>query len=167
MQDLFTFVREALRHLLDGAREVAVAGCARLAARDIRRLLASLDGSNEPSLTVRQHVVLVDLNPVRAVLLRDRCILLLPDGADEMLAPFLDGLLDSGSRAAVDFEFRCMEAVLVALMRALERTLAQLSNEAALATKQLHPRAANGPLERLRIIKDEAGDAVARCCCSC
>ena len=162
-QDLFGFVRDALGHLLGGAQEVA--GCARLAARDIRKLVASFDGTNEPALTVRQHVVLVNFSPVRAVVLRDRCILLLPDGADEMLAPFLDVMqAPSGheGKTTMDFEFLCLEAVLLAFLKALERALGQLSNEAAIATKQLHRRAANGPLERLRIVKDEV-----RWHCSC
>ena len=38
--------------------------------------------SNLPALIVRRHVILINFDPLRAIILRDRVLLLVPDGAD-------------------------------------------------------------------------------------
>jgi magnesium transporter len=53
--------------------------------RDMRRLFTPFSASNEPSLIVRRHVMLLNFDPLRAIILRDRLIVLVPDGADSML----------------------------------------------------------------------------------
>jgi len=55
--------------------------------RDMRRLVTPFSPSNEPQLMVRRHVMLFNFDPLRAVVLRDRLLVLLPDGAkdDSML----------------------------------------------------------------------------------
>lgn len=53
--------------------------------RDMRRLFTPFSPSNEPELIVRRHVMLLNFDPLRAIILRDRLIVLVPDGADSML----------------------------------------------------------------------------------
>lgn len=53
--------------------------------RDMRRLVTPFSASNEPQLIVRRHVVLLNFDPLRAVVLRDRLLVLVPDGADSIL----------------------------------------------------------------------------------
>ena len=53
--------------------------------RDMRRMVTPFSVSNEPALIVRRHVMLLNFDPFRAIVLRDRLLFLVPDGADEIL----------------------------------------------------------------------------------
>jgi len=53
--------------------------------RDMRRLVTPFSTSNEPELIVRRHVMLLNFDPLRAIILRDRLLTLVPDGADSLL----------------------------------------------------------------------------------
>ena len=53
--------------------------------RDMRRLVTPFSSSNAPELMVRRHVVLMNCDPLRAIVLRDRLLVLVPDGADSIL----------------------------------------------------------------------------------
>ena len=53
--------------------------------RDMRRLVAPFSSSNAPELMVRRHVILMNFDPLRAILLRDRLLILVPDGSDSIL----------------------------------------------------------------------------------
>lgn len=53
--------------------------------RDMRRLVTPFSASNEPELIVRRHVMLLNFDPLRAIILRDRLLVLVPDGADSIL----------------------------------------------------------------------------------
>ena len=52
----------------------------------MRRLVTPFSASNEPGLIVRRHVMLLNFDPMRAVILRDRLLVIVPDGADSILA---------------------------------------------------------------------------------
>jgi hypothetical protein len=54
--------------------------------RDMRRLVTHFSSSNEPDLIVRRHAMLLNFDPLRAIILHDRLLVLIPDGADSMLA---------------------------------------------------------------------------------
>ena len=53
--------------------------------RDMRRLVTPFSSSNEPELIIRRHVMLLNFDPLRSIVLRDRMLLLVPDGADSIL----------------------------------------------------------------------------------
>ena len=53
--------------------------------RDMRKLVTPFSSSNEPELIVRRHAILLNFDPLRAIILRDRAIVLVPDGADSLL----------------------------------------------------------------------------------
>lgn len=53
--------------------------------RDMRRLVTPFSSSNSPEVMVRRHVILFNCDPLRAIVLRDRLIVLVPDGADSIL----------------------------------------------------------------------------------
>ena len=53
--------------------------------RDMRKLVTPFSASNEPELIVRRHVMVLNFDPLRAIILRDRAIVLVPDGADSLL----------------------------------------------------------------------------------
>jgi magnesium transporter len=53
--------------------------------RDMRKLVTPFSASNEPELIVRRHAMLLNFDPLRAIILRDRLLVLVPDGADSIL----------------------------------------------------------------------------------
>ena len=53
--------------------------------RDFRRLVTPFSASNEPEVIVRRHVVLLNFDPLRAIILRDRLLVFVPPGADSVL----------------------------------------------------------------------------------
>lgn len=53
--------------------------------RDLRRLEYEFTPQEDPTVLVRRHAVLVSLDPLRAVILADRLILIVPDGADNLI----------------------------------------------------------------------------------
>ncbi len=63
--------------------------------RDMRRMVIPFSKSNEPALIVRRHAMLLNFDPLRAIILRDRLLVLVPDGADSMLEE-LEGRLRGG-----------------------------------------------------------------------
>lgn len=67
--------------------------------RDMRRLVTPFSASNEPELIVRRHVMLLNFDPLRAVILRDRLLVLVPDGADSLLQD-LEKRVRGGTREA-------------------------------------------------------------------
>lgn len=53
--------------------------------RDMRRLVTPFSSSNEPELIIRRHVILLNFDPLRAIVLRDRVLIFVPDGSDSLL----------------------------------------------------------------------------------
>ena len=53
--------------------------------RDMRRMVTPFSTTNEPDLIVRRHVMLLNFDPLRAIILRDRLLVLVPDGTDSLL----------------------------------------------------------------------------------
>lgn len=63
--------------------------------RDMRRLVTPFSTSNEPQLIVRRHAMLLNFDPLRAIVLKDRLLVLVPDGADSILIA-LEGRVRGG-----------------------------------------------------------------------
>ena len=53
--------------------------------RDMRKLVTPFSASHEPELIVRRHAMLLNFDTLRAIILRDRVLVLVPDGADSVL----------------------------------------------------------------------------------
>jgi magnesium transporter len=69
--------------------------------RDMRRLVTPFSASNEPEIIVRRHAILLNFDPLRAIILRDRLLVVVPDGADSILVELekrLRGGFDSTDR---------------------------------------------------------------------
>lgn len=70
--------------------------------RDMRRLVTPFSASNEPEIIVRRHAILLNFDPLRAIILRDRLLVVVPDGADSVLVELekrLRGGYDQGDTA--------------------------------------------------------------------
>ncbi|KAL3807944.1 hypothetical protein ACHAXA_006822 [Cyclostephanos tholiformis] len=72
--------------------------------RDMRRLVTPFSSSNEPQLIVRRHAMLLNFDPLRAIVLKDRLFVLVPDGADSMLIA-LEGRVRGGIAEMTDQVF--------------------------------------------------------------
>jgi hypothetical protein len=86
-------------------------------ARDVRCLDKSFAASHAPLVLVRRGAVLFSLEEVRAMVVHDRCLIFVPDGADSMLSIMMDRLrhTDDGVEYAATsvhhrppFEFRAV-----------------------------------------------------------
>mmetsp|Transcript_3711 Transcript_3711/g.5061 ORF Transcript_3711/g.5061 Transcript_3711/m.5061 type:complete len:460 (-) Transcript_3711:264-1643(-) len=53
--------------------------------RDMRRLMTPFGESNEPAIIVRRHVILLNIDPLKAIVLRDRLLVFVPEGSDSIL----------------------------------------------------------------------------------
>ena len=84
------------------------------------QLDSTISEDTEPFILVRRHVIILKVVPVRAIILHDRCLLLLPQGADAYLGriiaklqPRRDGDTDSSTGEETSkFEFHALEAIL-------------------------------------------------------
>lgn len=66
-------------------RPNAVDGVNYLQSRDLRRLDFDYTPGEEPTVLIRRHAVLISLDPWRVVVMADRVIGFLPDGADGLM----------------------------------------------------------------------------------
>ena len=95
---------------------------ATLQLRDLR----ALQDVQRPSLMVRTGAILVSIEPLKAIITRDRAFVVVPEGADDLLEPLLrhvrqssaDGLSSSAGRgsSSTSFEFVALEALLRTLV---------------------------------------------------
>lgn len=63
-----------------------------LQSRDLRVIDSTFEISRQPVVLVRRHAIVVNLPPIRVIILPDKAWLLPEDGADEDLAPILSRL---------------------------------------------------------------------------
>lgn len=60
--------------------------------RDLRRLEYSYKPVEEPAILIRRHVTLISLDPIRAAVMNDRMIMIVPQGADTLIEMLLQHL---------------------------------------------------------------------------
>ena len=80
---------------------------------DLRRLDRAFSLSDEPIVLVRRNALLLHLVSLRVIIFADRCLFMLPDGADGIVALIRRRLCDPfpGSEK-LTFQSRCLELVL-------------------------------------------------------
>ncbi|ETW05840.1 hypothetical protein, variant 1 [Aphanomyces invadans] len=121
--------------------------------RDIRKLDKMFSTSNEPSITVRQQAILVNCDPVRAVIMRDCCLVFLPDGADSLIA-HLKANFKLHIADATAFEFAALEAILATVCFTFSTQCKQVIPEGRAALEKMTKDESIGELESLRSIKN-------------
>ncbi|KAF0718628.1 Aste57867_1563 [Aphanomyces stellatus] len=151
--------------------------------RDIRMLDHALAATSEASIAVRQQAILVNCDPIRAVILRDACVVFLPDGSSDALgtslrASFKEQVGDAAHAIGFELTYVCchLETThrdsrqLIVTRRALEAILATVSralaNDAAkisvVGVEQLDMMAKDetnlSVLENLRAVKHAMSD---------
>jgi magnesium transporter len=92
---------------------------------------------------VRQHVVLINVDPIRLVLLRDRFLLFLPEaeGADQISTLLLDAFASvspvGGSESDFSFELQALEAVFETIVQLLQQEYVLLEPDVLASLKKL------------------------------
>lgn len=89
-------------------------------ARDIRKLDTAFSVSNEPSIELRNQAILINADPVRAIIMRNSCLVFVPDGADSLLSILRESFREATQpeQGEVPYEFKyvcaCIHFYLVA-----------------------------------------------------
>jgi hypothetical protein len=154
--DLFVYVRR----MVSGLTKQASSYMPQLSARDLRRLDFSLVPFVEPSLIVREHVALLLIDPVRAVIMADRCILLsadsCPDNVTAEIESNLRQLFATQQTDRAPFEYECIEVLVQFLMKSLrveyEEMLPNIEKLLHKITGRRHPPSSKLP--HIRDLKD-------------
>ncbi|KAG1685003.1 hypothetical protein DVH05_009833 [Phytophthora capsici] len=109
-------------------RGTSVCDVQRVHARDIRRMENAFSASNEPSIILRKQAIFFSADPLRAIVLRDACLVYVPDGADSLISMLKkDFLANARDNVEAPFEFRALEALLATLARYFRSEYDQLS----------------------------------------
>lgn len=64
--------------------------------RDMRRLVTPFSSTNSQEIMVRRHVILLNCDPLRAIVLRDRLLILVPDDSGESILEMLTARILGG-----------------------------------------------------------------------
>ncbi len=126
--------------------------------RDIRKLTTQFSPTNVPCVVVRRLIIMLNFDPLRAIILPDRLIVLLADGADSIL----DKLSLSLSASEVDvvtdpitqtFPFRAVEAIMGFVIENLETDSKELWARGHDAMRRLEDRNSLVNLEAVENIR--------------
>ncbi|KAG3115271.1 hypothetical protein PI124_g5653 [Phytophthora idaei] len=112
----------------DGPNYATVCDVQRVHARDIRRMDNAFSVSNEPAIIIRKQAILISADPLRAIVMRDVCLVYVPDGADSLLSILKEQFSQAARENAEDpYEFRALEALLATLARYFQTDYEKLS----------------------------------------
>ena len=158
--DLYHYVKHAMHDTTDMHHEdPAFAKFPKLSSPDIRKLDDSLLSESEPLIASRQNVILVNMDILKAIILRDRCLLLLPLGADEVLEVVMEWLQSEKEalphETDLEFEFLALETIMESVIRKLDKDFKALSKEVQTNLKCLRDASSATELDRLRNLKSE------------
>jgi magnesium transporter len=129
----------------------------RVHARDIRKLDTAFSVSNEPSIELRNQAILINADPVRAIIMRNTCLVFVPDGADSLLSILRESFREATHPEQGDapYEFKALEALLSTLCRYFETDYEKRAPVVSSALDRLaHGRIAAEELETLRVFKN-------------
>ncbi|DAZ98851.1 TPA: hypothetical protein N0F65_002576 [Lagenidium giganteum] len=131
----------------------------RVHARDIRKLDNAFSVSNEPAITIRKQAILFNADPIRAIIMRDACLMFVPDGADSLLLMLKENFREMAHRDHDDahgpYEFQALEALLATLSRYFEADYEKTAPVISSTLDRLaNGRVSAGELETLRVFKN-------------
>uniref|UniRef100_K3WKQ0 Magnesium transporter n=1 Tax=Globisporangium ultimum (strain ATCC 200006 / CBS 805.95 / DAOM BR144) TaxID=431595 RepID=K3WKQ0_GLOUD len=130
----------------------------RVHARDIRKLDTAFSVSNEPSIELRNQAILINADPVRAIIMRNTCLVFVPDGADSLLSILRESFREATTQTdqgEAPYEFKALEALLSTLCRYFETDYEKRAPVVSTALDRLaHGKIAASELETLRVFKN-------------
>lgn len=168
LQTLRTKLPEKLRDFVDTDQGVAdrVRLKGTLQPRDLRLLDSSFIYSKEPAILVRRHSILVNLWPIKALLLHDRTLIFVPDGADSMLSTLLTHLRERVDvdnpdyrEMEVSFVLRSLEAIFITTSLSLDTEVEGLIPKVAQRIKEVMTTSSGVTIELLRQTKYQVDEA--------
>jgi len=110
----------------------------RVHVRDVRQLDETISISHEPAIIVRNGAILVRMDPFRAIVLRDRCLLLVPAGAEAVVDKVVRRLREPRFRLVqLPWEFRTLESILEQRSAMIREELAALDTSGTAAMREL------------------------------
>jgi len=154
--------------------------------RDMRRLQQPFSTRNAPMLISRLYAILVNFDPLRCVVLPDRLVVLVPDGAEKVVADLgarlersfaMLGQMDAeaddddevynkhSAATKASFPFRAIESIVRTVLSTLEDELAKIAVEVKECVRWLTARVNNvgiSELEALRKLKNRVATQDAR-----
>ncbi|ETM49561.1 hypothetical protein L914_06210 [Phytophthora nicotianae] len=135
--------------------ELHAVGVQRVHSRDIRKMENAFSVTNEPRIVTRKQAILISADPLRAIVLRDVCLVYVPDGADALLSVLKSKFAETARDDDAPFEFRALEALLATLSRYFQSQFDQLSPVVVSALDGLMQCGLNArELEKLREFKN-------------
>ena len=155
-QDLFGLVRKEVSRR---SSKVASSVAPKMTTRDLRKLDFSIIARAEPSLLVREHVLFLIVDPMRAVILRDRCLIVF--ATEDPL--FLDAierklghLVSNIATDRIAFEFEALEFIMSMSMEQLNHEVEQMGRLVGSSLAKLQGRGVTtAELEELRSLKND------------
>lgn len=172
LRDLLRLVQEEVSPLCAASFESPADAMAvgQVKYRDIRRLESILSAHEEPAVLVRHHVVLMLLDPIRAIVLANKMIVVIPDGADSMISMLTNEIntqvqeeSDGGSEGA-PFEIKAYEAILDTVVRLHRQEHGRIAVSVRESLARLRKRAIVPAQlqERMRSLKNALSSVTAR-----
>jgi len=143
--DILALAREAIP-----PRATSLVGT--LQPRDIRQFDPAFSNSHDPEILVRKHAVLINLDHIQALVLFNRCFIIVPDGADSVLGQILARLSEM-KEFVLEFEFRSYEAVFVTVASLLYEGFRKLEPEIINSVEIVLKKTSGPILEELRQVE--------------
>ena len=154
-QDLFWLIKKEVGH----CKHVDGSSAPQLMARDLRKLDYTITASSEPALLVREHVLLLIVDPMRAVILQDRCIVVFGKDDAEFItgvAERLKQLVKSVSADRIPFEFEALEFIMSIVLQLLNDDVAKMKRRVEESLLGLRRQGVTTVrLDGLRVLKNE------------
>ncbi|OQR90282.1 CorA Metal Ion Transporter (MIT) Family [Achlya hypogyna] len=145
--------------------------------RDIRKLDNAFALASKPSITVRRGAILLNADPVRAIIMQNNCVVFLQEGAESVI-PLLEANFKEFDSQDHAFEFtferrlraseltgycRALESLLLTICTILEKDCTRVLPLAqATIDKMTQDAALAGELETLRSMKNQLDELNAR-----
>ncbi|EQC36159.1 hypothetical protein SDRG_06274 [Saprolegnia diclina VS20] len=122
--------------------------------RDIRKLDNAFAIASKPSITVRRGAILVNADPIRAIIMQNNCVIFLQEGAEGVI-PLLESNFKEFDSQDHPFEFTALESLLLTICTILEKDSARVLPQAQAAIDKMSQDATlAGELETLRSMKN-------------
>ena len=119
---------------------------------------------------VRKQAILINADPIRAVIMRKTCLVFVPDGADSLLSVLKQQFYEHcrvfdasssscSSSALLPFEFRAIEATLATLCRIMANEFERIQPVICASLERLlNVHMSSGELETLRALKNTVSE---------
>mmetsp|Transcript_21234 Transcript_21234/g.70474 ORF Transcript_21234/g.70474 Transcript_21234/m.70474 type:complete len:459 (-) Transcript_21234:297-1673(-) len=125
--------------------------------RDIRFVMSK----SEPVVLIRQGVILVSFDPIKAVISCSKSFVIIPEGADEVLEPLKRRLASAQNDTklnSIPFEFSCLEAILITLAALKKRDVNHCLQEGKTILRLVRRKMSSRLLNKILALKKKLSE---------